>query len=151
MAAIYQHTNVNSPDWEKLATFYEEVFGCVRIDPMLEFQGAFIDRAVGSKGVHLKGILLALPGYGAAGGPALEIYTQEDPDEGGPAPYRRNGFAHLGFIVDDIVKTLDSLVEHGGSKMGEISGHCEGDPEGLPLFVYAKDPDGNILELMQLN
>ena len=33
MKAKFVHTNLVAEDWRKLATFYEEVFGCVPVPP----------------------------------------------------------------------------------------------------------------------
>ena len=33
MKAKYKHTNIVARDWQKLAEFYEDVFGCARLLP----------------------------------------------------------------------------------------------------------------------
>ena len=61
--------------------------------------------------------------------------------------YRRgSGFAHIAFEVDNVCKTLDDVVANGGSAVGKVvSADYPNDVRAT--FVYARDPEGNILKL----
>jgi predicted enzyme related to lactoylglutathione lyase len=50
--------------------------------------------------------------------------------------------------VDDIGNTISDIVEAGGSQIGEITDF--GTPQKPYLIVYARDPEGNVLELEQM-
>jgi predicted enzyme related to lactoylglutathione lyase len=39
MKAQYKHTNIIAKDWERLAKFYEDAFGCVRVPPERHLSG----------------------------------------------------------------------------------------------------------------
>jgi len=39
MKAPYKHTNIIAKDWERLAKFYEDAFGCVRVPPERHLSG----------------------------------------------------------------------------------------------------------------
>ncbi|MFZ5652735.1 MAG: VOC family protein [Bacillota bacterium] len=56
------------------------------------------------------------------------------------------GFGHIAFHVDSVEAFLKKVVEHGGGKLGEI---IEKDYEdiGILTVVYAKDPEGNFIEI----
>ena len=57
-----------------------------------------------------------------------------------------SGFSHIAFIVDNVDLALDEIIAFGGSRLGEtVSTEING--IGNIKFVYAKDPDGNIIEL----
>ena len=57
----------------------------------------------------------------------------------------REGFGHIAFEVDDVHKATQKVLQHGGSKVGEIVS-AEVDGKGL-TFIYLADPEGNIIEL----
>ena len=58
----------------------------------------------------------------------------------------RQGIAHLAFEVDDVEETLGLLLEKGGSQIGELVKTTYEDGRNA-IFVYATDPEGNIIEL----
>jgi catechol 2,3-dioxygenase-like lactoylglutathione lyase family enzyme len=141
----YKHTNIIAKDWRALARFYEEVFGCVRVPPERHHQGLWLEEGTGVPGAELAGIHLRLPGWGESG-PTLEIfqYARNEP-KASPAA-NREGYSHLAFEVDDAAAALQAVTAHGGSAVGSVvSREVEG--VGRLTFVYAADPEGNILEL----
>ncbi|MBN2520689.1 MAG: VOC family protein [Bacteroidales bacterium] len=40
----YIHTNIVAKDWQKLADFYEKVFGCKKLYPERNLKGEWIDK-----------------------------------------------------------------------------------------------------------
>ena len=141
----YVHTNIISEDWESLADFYINVFHCTPVPPVRNQKGDWLDKGLGLAKAHLKGVHLRLPGWGE-NGPTLEIYTYEEMDEKLPTTPNRKGYGHLAFEVDDVTETLAVLLANGGSQQGEISGK-EVAGVGYITFVYAKDPEDNIIEI----
>ena len=88
---------------------------------------------------------LRLPGHGE-NGPTLEIYSYEDMEEK-PLPLaNRKGFGHIAFEVEEVETILQKVIEYGGSKQGEVSGKFVPDV-GYITVIYAKDPEGNLIEL----
>jgi len=145
MGTKYKHTNLIARDWEKLARFYETVFGCVRLPPERHLSGTWLEKGTGVPHARLSGVHLRLPGYGE-GGPTLEIfqYAQNEPKLTSEA--NREGFGHVAFEVDDVKETLAMVRRHGGGVVGEVVTH-EVEGVGLLVFVYATDPEGNFIEL----
>ncbi len=132
-------------DWKRAAKFYEQVFGCIPVPPERDQSGEWLERASGVPGAHLKGAHLRLPGCGPDG-PTLEIFSYATviPQEQ-PVP-NRVGYGHLAFAVDDVGAALAAVIEHGGSRLGEaVTKDVPG--VGTLRFTYARDPEGNILEL----
>jgi predicted enzyme related to lactoylglutathione lyase len=141
----YAHTNIITDDWKRLAEFYITVFDCQPLYPERDLRGEWLDRATAIKDANLKGIHLKLPGYDESP-PTLEI-CQYNKNENGLKPLaNRKGYGHIAFRVDDLPKMLNRVLENGGSRMGELV-ETEVSDLGTLSFVYARDIDGNIIEL----
>lgn len=88
---------------------------------------------------------MLLPGYGDDH-PTLEIFSYDTVKEIIPAEINRPGIAHIAFEVDDVEMTLSEILKAGGSTVGElVTSKYQDGMEAV--FVYARDPEGNILEL----
>jgi len=141
----FAHINIITDDWKKLSDFYIKVFGCNPLYPERDLSGEWLDNATSIKNSHLTGIHLVLPGYDE-NSPTLEIF-QYDKNETNLSPLpNRKGFGHIAFHVDNVHETLKLLLTNGGSQVGGVV-ETEIKNAGLITFVYAKDIDGNIIEL----
>jgi len=141
----YTHTNIIAKEWRTLAAFYTDVFGCEQTGPERDLSGAWIDAMTGITGARVTGAHLRLPGS-AEDGPTLEIFSYEPPSPAQPGPINSSGFGHIAFHVDDVSATLAAVLARGGSALGEIV-HKEYPVLGVLTAVYARDPEGNIIEL----
>ena len=145
MGTTFGHVNIIAMDWEKLSRFYQEVFGCVPVPPRRDQSGPWLDAGTGLAGAHLRGEHLRLPGPGLEG-PTLEIYSYDRmvprPD---PVP-NRIGLGHLAFQVDDVPGCLARVLALGGRAQGTVTA-LQVPGKGTVTFVYAADPEGNLLEL----
>lgn len=143
----YAHTNIIARDCFKLIDFYKQVFGCKSIGEERDQQGEWLDRLTGLTGAHIVGEHLLLPGYGEDH-PTLEIYSYDHMEEGALPSTNRPGFAHIAFEVDDVRETLKKVLEHGGSTVGElVTADNPNHDNKRAVFVYARDIEGNIIEL----
>jgi predicted enzyme related to lactoylglutathione lyase len=141
----YVHTNIVARDWRKLAGFYERVFRCTRKPPERDLRGDWLDRLTSLRNAHIRGVHLRLPGYGRAG-PTLEIFEYAGKRPASLPRIDRPGFAHIAFSVRDVQKTLRDVKRNGGSSVGEpVAAGIDG--VGMINVVYARDPEGNIIEL----
>ncbi len=145
MAIKYVHTNIIASDWRRLADFYIQVFGCKPLLPERDLSGEWVEKLTGVEGAKIKGVHLALPGY--EDGPTLEIF-EFDPWSLNIAEPTVNfsGIRHIAFHVDNVEETLFHLLQNGGSKLGKIV-KKQYETLGLLTVVYARDPEGNIIEL----
>ncbi len=141
----YVHTNIIAKDWKKLSLFYQNVFGCRPVPPQRDLSGEWLDRLTGIKNAHLEGEHLALPGYGESL-PTLEIFSYGSMDAGNPKVINGMGLGHLAFEVDDVAAVLEQVIREGGGQVGELV-KTEYPNRVTATFVYAKDPEGNIIEL----
>lgn len=141
----YVHTNLITDDWKRLAGFYVQVFGCKLVLPQRHLSGEWLSKGTGVDNAHIHGAHLRLPGYGP-NGPTLEIFQYTN-NISRPKPLsNEKGLGHLAFEVDDVTAILEKVLAFGGKHYGEIVQH-DVPAVGRLTFVYARDPDGNIIEL----
>ncbi len=145
MKAIYKHTNIIARNWKALVEFYEIVFECKRVPPERHLEGEWLEKGTGVQGACFSGIHLILPGYGEQG-PTLEIFQYSENIAKPKTSANREGLGHIAFEVQDVEEALQKVRQHGGGSIGEITSN-EIDGAGLLTFIYATDPEGNIIEL----
>jgi len=145
IAAKFVHVNLIAQDWNRLAQFYEHVFGCVPVPPERQLSGQWLEKATGVTGAQIEGVHLRLPGYGDHG-PTLEIFQYNHQQEHPESAINRPGFAHIALAVDDVEAARDAVITAGGGTVGEIVSLAIASA-GTVTFVYATDPEGNIIEL----
>lgn len=143
--ARFGHVNLIAHDWRRLAGFYQLVLGCVPVPPERNLRGPEIAAATGVPDAAFQGIHLRLPG-GAANGPTLEIFQYEPSIEGQPTAANRPGFGHIAFAVPDVPAALEAFVANGGGAVGNVITTRTVDGRAV-TWVYATDPEGNIVEL----
>lgn len=141
----YVHTNIIAKDSDKLIAFYKAALHCKSINETRDLSGEWLDRLTGIHQAHIIGEHLLLPGY-ENDHPTLEIFSHDSLKGTVIAELNRPGIAHIAFEVDDVETTLAEIVRAGGSSVGELV--TARYPNGLEaVFVYARDPEGNIIEL----
>ena len=145
--AKYVHTNLIARDWQRLARFYKDVFGCTPAPPERDLSGQWLDDATGLAGAHIRGMHLRLPGCGD-NGPTLEIFQYDQEEEQLSVAINRPGFAHLAFAVDNVEAARQAVLAAGGGALGQtvfvpIPG------KGIVTFAYLTDPEGNIIEVQR--
>lgn len=147
MTTVFHHTNIVSGDPERLARFYMDVFGFELSGPERNLHGDWIERGTGLKGARIKGLMLKLPGQGD-NATRLEIFRVEGLEPAPPRTVNRPGLMHVCFQVEDAHETMRKVIAAGGERQGEIvdTGLVPG--VGSADFVYARDPDGNIIEVI---
>lgn len=145
--ARYVHTNLVARDWRRLAAFYGQVFGCQPVLPERHLDADWVAQATGVPGVTIHGLHLRLPGYGMDG-PTLEIFQYNHLKESDGVSINRPGLAHLAFAVGDVTEALMAVCTAGGGVVGELV-RVEVPGVGWLAFVYASDPEGNIIELQK--
>jgi catechol 2,3-dioxygenase-like lactoylglutathione lyase family enzyme len=146
-SARFAHVNLVAQDWERLAAFYERVFGCTRVPPERDLSGDWLEAGTGVKGARIRGMHLRLPGYGS-GAPTLEIFSYSSELDALPTAANRPGWGHVAFAVEDVAAVRQAVLDAGGRALGElISTEIEG--AGAITFAYVADPEGNVIELQR--
>ena len=145
--AKYVHTNLIARDWKKLVRFYCEVFGCEPKGPERDLSAEWLEKVNGVPNARLRGVHLRLPGHGEDG-PTLEIFSYDQLIEGELPKSNQCGFTHIAFAVEDVDEALKAVIAAGGGSVGETA-TAEVKGVGVLRVVYARDPEGNIVELQR--
>ena len=145
--AKFVHTNLTARDWKKLVRFYCNVFGCEPKGPERDLSAAWLGRVNSVPNAHLRGVHLRLLGYGHDG-PTLEIFSYDQLIARELPRPNECGLAHIAFAVADVDQALQAVIAGGGDTVGEIA-TAEVKGVGLLHVVYARDPEGNIVELQK--
>ena len=141
----YVHTNIIAKDANRLIDFYKTVLHCKSMNETRDLRGPWLDKLTGLNEAHITGEHLLLPGY-EKDHPTLEIFSYDLLDGTIAPEINRPGIAHIAFEVDDVETALAGIISAGGSSVGEVV--TASYPNGKEaVFVYARDPEGNILEL----
>lgn len=144
----YRHTSINSLDWRKLSAFYQRVFHCVPMKPGRKLYGEWFDKLTGLNGAYAEGEHLLLPGH-EEDNPCLEIFTyKEQLHKEAKAINCLIGYAHLCFEVENVEETYEILVQEGGSANGTIVTKFYPELNKTAKLIYAKDPEGNNVEIL---
>jgi len=143
--ARYGHTNLIARDWQALARFYQDVFGCVPVPPERHYKGDDLERGTGVAGAEVHGAHLRLPGHGPDG-PTLEIYTYTKLADRPDTATNRPGFGHIAFVVDDVEAARNDVLAAGGKAVGEVVTLTAANGARV-TWTYLADPEGNVVEL----
>ena len=147
MATRFAHVNIVAKNWRALADFYIQVFGCREKPPERNLSGRWLEELTSLSRPRIRGIHLYLPGYGPDG-PTLEIFEYDKNESSPTTSINREGFGHIAFAVDDVEQYLRKLLDHGGSVVGRmVDTRVAG--SGDICVVYARDPEGNIVEIQK--
>lgn len=141
----FAHTNIVSTNWKELVDFYIKTFDCKVVPPIRKQSGEWLEKGTGLVNAKLEGAHLLLPGYGE-NGPTIEIYQYENIEQQDPISPNKRGFGHIAFEVESVEMVLCNLKKNGGKAFGEITKR-EVKGVGEITFIYARDPEGNLIEL----
>ena len=145
----FSHCGITVSNFNRAVKFYWDVFGCplvgvadtpaarvssffqVPADPSTELRGSAPTCRIG---------WIRVPGGGV-----LEIFEFQPQQPPLPVPWNRVGLTHISFNVRNLQGWYDYLVRKGVE--------CVSQPERSPRghsFFFARDVDGNLIELMDL-
>ena len=138
-----RHTGLVVRDLEKSIAFYHDFFGLELVGRSRE-EGIYIENLVGMAGVVVEWAKLKAPG-----GHIVELLQylshpfRVPSEEIGQA--NRLGCSHLAFTVPDIEALFNALLGAGY----KCNYAPQFSPDGKVKVMYAHDPDGIILEMVQ--
>ena len=142
MILATRHIGIVVEDMDKSLWFWRDVMGLVVKADFWE-EGNFIDTIQALKGVKLHMIKLAGPD---------EVLVELLKDHSHPSvPPKSNilcdrGIRHIAFTINDVEKSWKTLKDCGCETLSEpvVS------PDGKAKLFFARDPEGNLIELVQV-
>ena len=127
--------------------FYRDILGLELYSSCRE-KGCFIDALTGIPNVDVEWVKLVIPRGGLI--ELLQYHSHPDPDSDFSGEVKRCdanrlGCSHVALTVTDLQTLYEDLIEHGYS--------CKSEPlmapSGKAKLLYAMDPDGAIIELIE--
>ena len=137
----FSHTGITVSDFNAAVKFYWDVFGC----PLVGVSDAPVERVRGFFGVDAEAPSCKIGWIRVPGGAVIEIFGFEPRRPPVDVPWNRVGLTHICFNVRNTQRWYDYLAARGV----ECLGPPERSPRGHTLF-FARDPDGNMIELTDL-
>lgn len=140
------HTAITVANLDRAIDFYCGVLGLeLAHEPTDQFSGPFVEQALRVPGANLR---IAVVRAGADLIELLEYAAPPSPVER-PLPGNAVGAAHLAFLVDDIEAKKAELEAKGVQFFADIATNEAGALAGW-RWVYFSDPDGVVLELIEV-
>ena len=141
MITRMNHTGIVVRDLNKAIEFYRDVMG-LRLIVERERTGGPISQVLGYDDTYLK-----IGNLAVADGHVLELIEYLNPTAGARPTDERSvvGGSHLAFEVDDIEVTFRDLTNRGAKKLNPPVEVAPG-----RKVCYLQDPEGNWIELMEL-
>ena len=140
-ARSFSHAGLTVSDFNTAVKFYWDVFGC----PLVGVADTPAERVRSFFGVAAEAPRCKIGWLRAPGGAVLEIFEFQPHEPPIGVPWNRVGLTHIAFNVRNTQRWHDYLTRKGVE--------CVSAPERSPrghTFFFAKDPDGNLIELMDL-
>lgn len=136
------HAGVTVTDFEASVAWYESMFGFLLVSEDW-LRGPEADALAALYGKT--GLTIRLGFLRAPDGSVLEIFQFDPPSDARPVDWTRPGYTHVALSVRDVPGWIDRLKARG------ISFICEPQFTGGAHWVFFRDPDGNLLELIDLH
>ena len=145
MSSTVTHIGLAVPDLDRAMEWYCEVFdfyvlaGPYDFDEKNEQLFSMTQDLQGSEVKKMRNVhLMTHSGVG------IELFEFQTPDFNEETHSSHAGFFHICLIVEDIVESIEKVVQNGGKQRSKIWNINKGKPHYL---VYAEDPFGHIIEL----
>ena len=142
MIRSLRHFGIVVRDLEQAINFYSGVLG-LRVVRRMEEAGPFLDTILNKPGVRVSTVKL-----GAFKGPTLLelLYFTTPKAASSPCPSLfRSGLSHFALTVENLALLHRNLLE----KETKILSAPSRSPDGLALVCFARDPEGNLIELVE--
>lgn len=145
-ARSFSHCGITVSSFNRAAQFYWDVFGC----PLVGVADTPPDRVrtffgVGDRGSGMPAPTCKIGWIRVPGGAVIEIFEFQPQLPPDTVPWNRVGLTHISFNVRNTQRWYDYLRSKGVE--------CVSTPERSPrghTFFFARDFDGNLIELMDL-
>ncbi len=138
------HINLVARNAETLSAFYTNVMKCELLREPRVLSGDKVSRGNGLPDCEIYSIWLKFP---VLEWPFLEIHQHKTTHSRGLPKVNEPGYGHLSFQIENLDDILSKIIRAGGSQIGQTTNF--GTSEKPYLIAYARDPEGNVLELEQ--
>jgi catechol 2,3-dioxygenase-like lactoylglutathione lyase family enzyme len=140
------HININCSDFERSRRFYE-MLGFKLLMPIQPEGSGDVAAAVGMRSYRVRGALMK-----RKDGCVIDLLEWQEPLDSSP-PYsalNHLGLARVAFLTDDIEADIKTLRAAGVDLLTEQPAQVPARGGGTTRFICFRDPDGTVLELVQM-
>jgi lactoylglutathione lyase len=127
---MIHHIGLQVADLERAFAFYEQALGGIPLVKPCGFEGAGAQQSQ-----QVDRLRLAMLKFGEG---AIELFELPDP----PQPTEAR-LPHVAIRVEDTDAALERVEAHGGTRIWP-----QVDRFGIARVIYVRDPDGNVVELL---
>jgi len=142
MTKAIRHTGVIVTNMERSLEFYRDMLGLIVVLDR-EQEGEFLARLIALPGVRMRVAMLQ-----AEDGNKVELFQFYSHPKPAPEKVETSdiGCSHLAFAIEDV----DAAYEEFQQKGIKFNSAPMISPDGYAKVVYCHDPDGTIIELVQI-
>ena len=141
MLVGFHHAAISTPDLRRFIEFYRDALGCeVAWTFEWDAPSAEADAVTGLQGSAANAAMLKL------GDSYLEVFEFSAPPcqpRSGDRPVNEYGITHICLQVEDIHSEYERLQAAG------MRFHCPPRAQDTGFVTYGRDPDGNVVELLE--
>lgn len=137
-----RHIGIYVMNLTKMEQFYKNAFSMKIIQSQILTSNPLIDAIIGKEKEVLISKLITPYGCQTGTGDMIELIQIVNANPPKPSFIYSTGTAHIGFGVDSIEETIESITAHGGKIRSEIF------RLGQNKCCFCTDPEGNWLELI---
>ncbi len=140
------HVNINCSDFDRSREFYE-MLGFKVIMPVVPDGSGEVAAAVGMEAYKVRGALMK-----HRDGSVIDLLEWQDPRDDRP-PYdslNHRGIARIAFVTSDIASDMERLAAEGVEFLSASAAVVEGPGGRATRFICFRDPDGTVLELVEM-
>jgi len=142
MITHFRHTGIVVSNLEASLNFYSGLFG-FKVVRRMDESGEYIDNMSALKDVRVTTVKMAVPD-----GNLIELlYYHSHP--GMPGKHHEIyeiGVSHIAFTVDNLEQEYNRLIKAGV----QFNAPPQFSPDGYAKVTFCKDPDGNLIELVEV-
>ena len=142
MITAIRHTGLVVRDLKRALHFWCEVLG-FKVVKQMDESGPHIDALMGLREVRVTTAKLAAPDGNLI--ELLHFHSHPDQPQWNGTPYS-TGFTHVALTVVDLDQVILKLSNEGGS----FPAPPQLSPDGYAKVIYAKGPEGVLLELVEI-
>ena len=139
------HVGLAVPDLDQAIDWYKKVFDFYILAGPFDFNAEEEEASAmtldlqGSELKKMRNVHLM-----SLGGVGIELFEFQDPTYHNNHYSSHAGFIHICLVVNDLIGTIEKVVQHGGKQRSKIWNINKGKPHYL---VYTEDPFGHVVEL----
>ena len=141
MISSIRHTGLVVADLQKALHFWCDVLG-FKVVKQMDETGPYIDAMMGLVDVRVTTVKLAAPDGNLI--ELLHFHSHPDQPQWNGSPYT-TGFTHIAMTVDNIDQTISKLAQENVI----FPSTPQYSPDGCVKVIYAKGPEGVLLELVE--